>query len=67
MVSKKTIEMLEASASDVNLIADNPAGQWKLTARRFRGRRSGMIGLGIVLFLVFMAIPRTIDRPISPQ
>jgi len=67
MVSKKTIEMLEASASDVNLIADNPAGQWKLTARRFRGRRSGMIGLGIVLFLVFMAFLAPLIAPYPPN
>ncbi len=67
MVSKKTIEMLEASASDVNLVADSPAGQWRLTARRFRGRKSGMIGLGIVLFLVLMALLAPLIAPYPPN
>ena len=67
MVSKKTIEMLEASASDVNLVADSPAGQWRLTARRFRGRKSGMIGLGIVLFLVLMALFAPLIAPYPPN
>jgi len=67
MVSKKTVEMLEASASDANLITDNPASQWRLTARRFRGRKSGMIGLGIVLFLVFMALLAPLIAPYPPN
>jgi len=50
------IQQLEAEASDAARIYEKPMTQWRLVLRRFRGRRSGMIGLGIVGFLVLVAI-----------
>lgn len=67
MANKKTIEMLEASASDANLLTEKPISQWRLTIRRFRGRRSGMIGLGIVSALVVMAFLAPILAPYPPN
>ena len=67
MNQKKTVEILEASAQDANLLTDKPSSQWALTARRFRGRRSGMIGLGIVLFLVVMALFAPLLAPYDPN
>lgn len=67
MANKKTIEMLEASASDANLLTEKPTGQWRLTIQRFRGRRSGMIGLGIVSALIVMAFLAPILAPYPPN
>lgn len=66
MVSKKTLELLESSA-DAQQLADAPLSQWRLTLRRFRGRRSGMIGLGIVIFLIAIAIFAPILAPYPPD
>ncbi|MGI9667212.1 MAG: ABC transporter permease [Acidimicrobiia bacterium] len=59
--------MLEASASDANLLTEKPTSQWALTMKRFRGRTSGMIGLGIVVFLVLVAIFAPIIAPYNPN
>lgn len=67
MGSKKTVEMLEANAQSANLLTDSPRSQWSLTLKRFRGRTSGMIGLGIVLFLVFVAVFAPILAPYPPN
>ena len=67
MVNKKTVQMLEESASDANLLTDNPASQWRLTARRFRGRKSGMVGLFIVIALILMAIFAPLIAPYPPN
>jgi len=44
-----------------------PSSQWSLALKRFRGRRSGMIGLGIVTALVLMAIFAPILAPYGPN
>lgn len=67
MVIKKTVKMLEESASDANLLTQNPASQWRLTARRFRGRKSGMIGLVIVVSLILMALLAPLIAPYPPN
>ena len=67
MANKKTVEMLEASASDANLLTEKPISQWRLTIQRFRGRRSGMIGLGIVSALIVMAFLAPILAPYPPN
>jgi hypothetical protein len=53
---KKTVEILEANLQDANMLTEKPTSQWALTLRRFRGRRSGMIGLGVVTFLIIIAV-----------
>ena len=67
MPSKKTVQMLEESAADANLLAESPKSQWSLTLRRFRGRTSGMIGLTIVVLLILMAIFAPIIAPYPPN
>ena len=67
MGTKKTVEMLEANAQSANLLTDSPRSQWSLTLKRFRGRKSGMIGLGIVLFLVFTALLAPLIAPYPPN
>ncbi|MGI9641363.1 MAG: ABC transporter permease [Acidimicrobiia bacterium] len=67
MSTKKTVEMLEASASDANLLTDDPTSQWALTARRFRAQTSGMIGLFIVVALVGIAFLAPLIAPYDPN
>jgi len=67
MNTKKTVELLEASAQDTNLLTEKPTSQWALTLRRFRGRKSGMIGLVIVTVLVFIAIFAPLVSPYEPN
>jgi len=67
MSTKKTVEILEAAAQDANLLTEQPSSQWSLTLKRFRGRTSGMIGLGIVLFLVMVALFAPLISPYPPN
>ena len=67
MVSKKTIEKLEMQAQDGNLLVGKPLSQWRLTVRRFRERKGGMVGLGIVTLLVLMAVFAPLIAPYPPN
>ncbi len=67
MTNKKTVEALESSASADNLLSERPTSQWALTLRRFRGRKSGMIGLVIVLLLIGMALLAPLIAPYPPN
>jgi len=67
VASKKTVEMLEQSAADANLLAESPKSQWSLTLKRFRGRTSGMIGLVIVILLILMALLAPVLAPYPPN
>ena len=66
MTSRKTVELLESAAA-AQLLTDPPTSQWRLTITRFRGRRSGMIGLGIVIPLVIIAIFAPVIAPSGPN
>jgi ABC-type dipeptide/oligopeptide/nickel transport system permease subunit len=67
MGTKKTVEILEANLQDANMLTEKPTSQWALTLRRFRGRRSGMIGLGIVTFLIIIAVFAPMISPYDPN
>jgi ABC-type dipeptide/oligopeptide/nickel transport system permease subunit len=41
--------------------------QWRLAIRRFRERKSGMLGLGIVVFLIIVAILAPVLAPYEPN
>lgn len=64
---RKSIEQIENALAEGDLFRDEPLSQWRLTLRRFRGRKSGMIGLTIVLLLVLMAIFAPILAPYEPN
>ena len=67
MISRKeAVARLEAQSADASL-TDAPSSQWRLTLKRFRGRTSGMIGLGIVIFLVLIALFAPIIAPYEPN
>ena len=67
MVSRKTVENLEVRAQDGNLLVGKPLSQWRLTVRRFRERKGGMVGLGIVTLLVLMAVFAPLISPYPPN
>jgi ABC-type dipeptide/oligopeptide/nickel transport system permease subunit len=60
------IEQLEGITEQTDMLG-KPSSQWRLAIRRFRGRKSGMIGLGIVTALVLMAIFAPILAPYGPN
>jgi ABC-type dipeptide/oligopeptide/nickel transport system permease subunit len=60
-------EQFEAAAESADLFAAPPSSQWRLAIQRFRGRRSGMIGLGIVSTLIVMAIFAPLLAPYDPN
>lgn len=62
----KDVEQLEGISEQTNLLG-KPSSQWSLALKRFRGRTSGMIGLGIVTALVLMAIFAPIIAPYEPN
>ncbi len=65
--TKKTVDILESAAQDKSLLLGRPTGQWSLTWKRFRGRKSGMIGFGIVVLLILVAIFAPIIAPYPPN
>jgi ABC-type dipeptide/oligopeptide/nickel transport system permease subunit len=63
---REDVERLEGVTEQTDMLG-KPSSQWRLALRRFRGRKSGMIGLGIVTALVLMAIFAPILAPYGPN
>ena len=63
---REAIEQLQAEAGDIERLLEKPSTQWRLALQRFRGRRSGMIGLGIIVTLVLVAIFAPLLAPYGP-
>lgn len=66
MSRSKAAEALEAQAGDVDRLYERPMSQWRLALRRFRGRKSGMVGLTIVTALILIAILAPVLAPYDP-
>lgn len=64
---RRAIEQLEREAADAKPLYEKPLTQWRLTLRRFRQRRSGMIGLGIISLLILVAIFAPLLAPYEPN
>lgn len=64
---EKATERLEAQALDAEQLYERPLSQWRLALRRFRGRKSGMIGLSIVIGLILVAILSPLLAPYDPN
>lgn len=58
---------LELQAADNQRMVEEPLGQWRLGLRRFRRRKSGMIGTGIIVFLILVAIFAPLLAPYGPD
>jgi peptide/nickel transport system permease protein len=64
---RKDIAAMEDVTGSGDILMRKPTTQWRLTLSRFRGRKSGMIGLTIVSLLVLMAIFAPILAPYEPN
>jgi ABC-type dipeptide/oligopeptide/nickel transport system permease subunit len=67
MSRSRALEQLENQALDSERLLEKPISQWRLALRRFRQRKSGMIGLGIVSGLILMAIFAPFIAPYDPN
>ena len=64
---KQAIEQLEAMAASNVQLTEKPLSQGRLALRRFRERKSGMIGLGIVTALIAVALFAPLIAPHPPN
>jgi len=60
------LQTFEAVAGNEERLLEKPTSQWRLARRRFRRHRSGMIGLGIVVGLILVAILAPVLAPYEP-
>ena len=67
LTQRQAVEQLEALAADSAGLTEKPLSQGRLALRRFRGRKSGMVGLFIVLALVVMALFAPLIAPFDPD
>ena len=63
---RAAVKQAEEITEQTDLLG-KPSSQWSLALKRFRGRTSGMIGLGIVTALVLMALFAPILAPYGPN
>lgn len=66
MSQAKAVELLEKQAGSERLL-EKPLSQFRLAMRRFRGRKGGMIGLGIVVALILVAVFAPLLAPYEPN
>lgn len=67
MSHARAVEILEEQSVNTDRLLQSPTSQWRLAMRRFRERKSGMIGLGIVLFLIAVAVFAPVLAPYEPN
>lgn len=66
MNRQEAIDQLQQEALDSKRLFEKPLSQWRLVLRRFRQRKSGMIGLSIISFLILIAIFAPLIAPYGP-
>ncbi len=66
MNRQDAIDQLEQEARDSKKLFEKPLSQWRLVLRRFRQRKSGMIGLSIISFLILVALFAPLIAPYGP-
>ncbi|HEY5891259.1 MAG TPA: ABC transporter permease [Acidimicrobiia bacterium] len=64
---QEAVALLEEQSLNTERLLEKPLTQWRLALRRFRGRKSGMIGLGIVVFLLSVALFAPALAPYPPN
>lgn len=62
----KALELLQEQAADIERLYEKPMSQWRLALRRFRERKSGMVGLFIISFLILVALLAPVIAPYEP-
>ena len=51
LTRREALDQLVAEADDSERLFEKPLTQWRLALRRFRGRKSGMVGLTLIVGL----------------
>ncbi len=64
---REAVEQLAAEAAQFQRLTEKPLSQWRLALRRFRERKSGVIGLGIIVALILVAIFAPLIAPFGPN
>ncbi len=63
---QEALDKLVAESAAEQLF-EKPLGQWRLALRRFRGRKSGMVGLFLIASLILIAIFAPLIAPYDPN
>ena len=64
---QEALEKLVAESAANEQLFEKPLGQWRLALRRFRGRKSGMVGLALITSLILIAIFAPLIAPYPPN
>ena len=64
---REALEKLVAETESTDQFFETPVSPWRLALRRFRGRKSGMIGLFLISALVLVAIFAPLIAPYDPN
>ena len=64
---QEALEKLVAEAAATEKLYEKPLSQWRLAMRRFRGRKSGMVGLFMIASLVLIAVFAPLIAPYHPN
>ena len=64
---QEALERLVAESAATEQLFEKPLGQWRLALRRFRGRKSGMVGLFLITSLILIAIFAPLIAPYEPN
>ena len=67
LTRREALDQLVAEADDSERLFEKPLTQWRLALRRFRGRKSGMVGLTLIVGLILIAIFAPLLAPYEPN
>jgi len=67
LTRQEALERLVVESADAEQLFEKPLGQWRLALRRFRGRKSGMVGLFLISALILVAIFAPLIAPYEPN
>ncbi len=67
LTRREALDRLIAEAENSDKLFEKPLTQWRLAVRRFRGRRSGMVGLTLIIGLILVAIFAPLLAPYEPN
>ncbi len=64
---QEALDKLVAEAAATEKLYEKPLSQWRLAMRRFRGRKSGMVGLFLISALILVAVFAPLIAPYHPN
>ena len=67
LTRREALDKLVAESDDVERLFEKPLTQWRLALRRFRGRKSGMVGLTLIVGLILVAVFAPLIAPYAPN